>query len=363
MPKAIAISRVEGKPGQVWYPLSPIDQPAHDPKPTEVVVKISAAALNHRDLFLRQHLYPGTTFGVPLLADGAGTVITTGSSPEARKWLHKRVVLNPGTGWKDDLEGPEDPTGYKILGGTKMNPLGTLAESVCIEAQELEEAPEHLSSVEAAALPLTGLTAWRALMTKSMNAVPGRNILITGIGGGVALMALLFASASQCNVYVTSGSEEKIRKARELGAKGGVSYKEKGWEKKLVEMLPKERKSLDAIIDGAGGDIVAVGSKILRAGGTIVSYGMTTSPTMPFQMGAVLKNIDLRGSTMGSRREFEQMVQFVRDMQLRPVISRVVGGGLENLKEIDGLWEDMKSGSQFGKLVVEVSKDGAASKL
>lgn len=84
---------------------------------------------------------------------------------------------------------------------------------------------------------------------------------------------------------------------------------------------------------------------------------------MPFQMGAVLKNIDLRGSTMGSRREFEQMVQFVRDMQLRPVISRVVGGGLENLKEIDGLWEDMKSGSQFGKLVVEVSKDGAASKL
>lgn len=82
---------------------------------------------------------------------------------------------------------------------------------------------------------------------------------------------------------------------------------------------------------------------------------------MPFLMGAVLQNIELRGSTMGSRREFEQMVQFVADMQLRPVISRVVGGGFENLKEIDGLWEDMKSGSQFGKLVIEVAKEGGES--
>lgn len=264
MPKAIAIRKIDGKPGQVYYPLEHISLPEPQPKDDEVVVKITAAALNHRDLFLRQHLYPGITFGVPLLADGSGVVVATGSSSEAQKWKGKKVVINPGSGWKDDLEGPESPKGYAILGGTKMNPLGTLGETVTIGASELEEAPKHLSSVEAAALPLTGLTAWRAVMTKSQQAKPGRNILITGIGGGVALMALLFASAAGANVFVSSGDEEKLKKAKALGAAGGVNYKDKDWGKQLMAQLPAERKMLDAIIDGAGGDIVGEGAKMLR---------------------------------------------------------------------------------------------------
>jgi NADPH:quinone reductase-like Zn-dependent oxidoreductase len=265
MPTAISIRKVDGKPGQVYYPLDKITTATPTSlSPNEVTVRITAAALNHRDLFLRQHLYPGITFGVPLLADGAGIVTATGSSPDAQKWQGKRVIINPGSGWKDDPEGPEDPKGYAILGGTKMNPLGTLTESLVIDAGELEEAPRHLSSVEAAALPLTGLTAWRATVTKSGNCKPGRNILITGIGGGVALMALLFATASGANVFVTSGSEEKLAKAKKLGAAGGVNYKTEGWEKELMKMMPAERKVLDAIIDGAGGDIVEKGAKILR---------------------------------------------------------------------------------------------------
>ncbi|KAK5165977.1 hypothetical protein LTR04_000947 [Oleoguttula sp. CCFEE 6159] len=353
MPTAIAIRKVDGKPGQVYYPLEHIQLPEPSPKDNDVVIRVTAAALNHRDLFIRQHLYPGTTFGVPLLADGCGTVTATGTSPAAKRWLGKRVILNPGTGWKSAPEGPEDAKGYAILGGTKANPMGTLAESVCVDASEVEEAPAHLSGVEAAALPLTGLTAWRAFYTKSGNALPGRNILITGIGGGVALMALLFASAAGCNVFVTSGSEEKLKRAREMGAQGGVSYKAEGWEKKLLEQLPRDRKFLDAIIDGAGGDV---------AGGVIVSYGMTLGPQMPFLMGAVLKNIEVRGSTMGSRKEFADMVEFVKTKQLRPVVSRVVHG-LDNIEGIDGLFEDMKKGSQFGKLVVEIVKDGETSKL
>ncbi|KAK4544597.1 hypothetical protein LTR36_004169 [Oleoguttula mirabilis] len=362
MPTAIAIRKIDGKPGQVYYPLEHIQLPEPQPKDDEVVVKITAAALNHRDLFLRQHLYPGTTFGVPLLADGTGVVVATGSSSEAQKWKGKKVIINPGNGWKDDPEGPESPKGYAILGGTKMNPLGCLGETVTIGASELEETPLHLSSVEAAALPLTGLTAWRAVMTKSGNAKPGRNILITGIGGGVALMALLYASAAGANVFVTSSSEEKLRKAKALGAAGGVNYKEEGWEKKLMAQMPAERKSLDAIIDGAGGDIVEKGSKMLRPGGVIVSYGMTLGPKMPFLMGAVLKNIELRGSTMGSRKEFADMVKFVAEKHLTPVVSRTVSG-LDNLDGIDSLFEDMKSGSQFGKLVIEVVKEGEVSKL
>lgn len=264
MPAAISIRKVDGKPGQVYYPLEKITIPSSAPTDNQVVIRLSAAALNHRDLFIRQHLYPGTTFGVPLCADGCGIIVSTGSSQEAQKWHGKRVILNPGTGWKDALEGPEHPKGYAIMGGTKFNPNGTLVESMVLDIGELEEVPLHLSDVEAAALPLTGLTAWRAVFSKSGNAMAGRNILVTGIGGGVALMALMFASAAGCNVFVTSGSEDKIKRAKELGAAGGVNYKEEGWEKKLSEMLPQGRKTLDAIIDGAGGDIVDKGQRLLK---------------------------------------------------------------------------------------------------
>jgi NADPH:quinone reductase-like Zn-dependent oxidoreductase len=201
---------------------------------------------------------------VPLLADGVGIVTSSGTSSAAKSWVGKRVILNPGTGWKDDMDGPEHPKGYAIMGGTKSNPAGTLADVVTLDAGELEECPSHLSDEEAAALPLTGLTAWRAFHVKSGNAIAGRNILVTGIGGGVALMVLLFGVAAGCNVYVTSGDQAKIDKAVKLGAKGGVLYKEKDWEKKLQAILPTERKYLDAIVDGAGGDIVNKGSRLLK---------------------------------------------------------------------------------------------------
>lgn len=124
--------------------------------------------------------------------------------------------------------------------------------------------PEHLSSEEAAALPLTGLTGWRALNTKSGNNVAGRNILVTGIGGGVALNVLQFAVAGGLKVWVTSGNEEKIQKAKELGAAGGVNYRNENWGKDLVKMLPKDRPFIDAVIDGAGGDIITKSTKFLK---------------------------------------------------------------------------------------------------
>ena len=104
------------------------------------------------------------------------------------------------------------------------------------------------------------------------NLKPGKNILITGIGGGVALMALTFATATGANVWVTSGNQEKIDKAVKLGAKGGVIYKEEGWEKKLLGMLPGENKLIDAIVDGAGGDTVDKGARLLKVSG-FFSFG------------------------------------------------------------------------------------------
>ncbi|TVY42808.1 putative zinc-type alcohol dehydrogenase-like protein YogA, partial [Lachnellula cervina] len=297
-------------------------------------------------------LYPAPSFETPLLADGCGVVTGTGSS--SASWLHKRVILTPGRGWADSPTGPESPSGYAILGGTKTNPLGTLQEVVLVDQDEVELAPEHLSDVEAAALPLTGLTGYRALFTKSANAEAGRNILVTGIGGGVALNVLQFAVALGANVYVTSGSREKIDRAVEEGARGGVIYQGQGWEKELKGLLPKDRPFVDAIIDGAGGDVVGKAVRLLKPGGVIVQYGMTVGPKMDWTMSANLKNLELKGTTMGSRKEFKDMVTFVKEKKIRPIVSKVANG-LDNIKDIDELFEQMRNGSQFGKLVVEIA--------
>lgn len=231
-----------------------MDLPQPTPQPTEVTVKLLAAALNHRDHFIRQHLYPGISFdNIPLLADGAGVVTSTGSSVPS-SWIGKRVILSPGRGWQDSPNGPEGEF-HGILGGTKHAPTGTLQEYICVPVSEVEEAPLHLDAIEAAALPLCGLTAFRAVFTKA-HVKAGQNILITGIGGGVALQALAFCCAAGAMVFVTSGSERKLAAAKELGASAGVSYKSEQWDKELKRLLPRNRPYLDAVIDGAGGDIV-----------------------------------------------------------------------------------------------------------
>ncbi|KAF3937340.1 Zeta-crystallin [Dactylella cylindrospora] len=238
MMKALSIEKVEGKPGQVYYPLKLVNLPKPTIQPGEVLVKILAAALNHREVFIRQHLYPGINFETPLGADGVGVVVEA-SSPELEKqWKGKRVIITPGRGWESSEEGPEGK--YAIVGGTVGVSHGTLQEYVALSATELEESPAGLSIPEAAALPLAGLTAFRATFTKA-RVKAGQNVLITGIGGGVALFALQFAVAAGATVFVTSGSDEKIARAKELGAKEGVNYKREDWSKQLKGLLPKNR--------------------------------------------------------------------------------------------------------------------------
>ena len=239
--------------------------PAPVPEPDEVLVQFRAAALNHREIWIRQDQYPGIDLDAPLLADGVATVLppTSGSpspSPAVRALPPgTRVLLNPGTGWAADPIGPESR--FCVIGGCRDTPLGTLQERAAVPAVDLVPAPEHLSDAEAAALPLAGLTAWRALVTKAGAVAwePARNVLVTGIGGGVALMALALAAARGCRVWVTSSRPEKIRRAEALGAAGGVLYTDDAWPKMLQGLLPKDRPSLDAVIDGAGGAVVVVG--------------------------------------------------------------------------------------------------------
>ncbi|VUC33528.1 unnamed protein product, partial [Clonostachys rosea] len=155
---------------------------------------------------------------------------------------------------------------------------------------------------------------------------------------------------------------DKIDTAVQMGAKGGVIYKDKDWEKQLRAMLPVDRNYLDAVLDGAGGNIVQKSAKLLKAGGVISIYGMTIAPKMEWLMSAVLANIDLRGSTLGSKREFRNMVAFVNKHKIVPVVSRIIKG-LDNLEAIDGLFAEMEGGKQFGKLVIEISDEHTAARL
>lgn len=173
----------------------------------------------------------------------------------------------------------------------------------------------------------------------------GDNVLVTGIGGGVALFALQFAVAAGANVYVTSSKEEKIERAISLGAKGGVNYKNgtwytqggvvvgnvtdivcvANWHKDLLALLGNGQ--ISTIIDGAGGSAYGVYHRIMKVGGIIANYGQTSAQQpVTFPMSYVLKNIDLRGSTMGSRKEFYAMVEFVALHKIKPVVSQVWKG-------------------------------------
>ncbi|TRX96097.1 hypothetical protein FHL15_002821 [Xylaria flabelliformis] len=355
MPHALTIREKKGKAGNIYYPLHLTLVPKPTPGPGQLLVKLRAAALNHRDLFIRKHLYPNISFKAPLLGDGCGTVVEVG--PDcilAGHLLHQQVLLTPCRGWKADLNGPEDYSQFSTIGGTEpFHQLGMAQNYIVVDESEVELCPGHLSPVEGAALPICGLTAWRALVIKSDNAEAGRNILVTGIGGGVALQTLQFGVALGCNIYVTSGSQEKIDKAQQLGAKGGVIYKNEDWNVNLKKMLPVERPFLDAVVDGTGGSIVTKATTLLKPGGILSCYGMTIGPSMDWPMSAVLKNIELRGSTLGSRLEFRDMVNFVKTRKISPIISRTVRG-LDCVDAIDGLFDDMKVGKQFGKLVIEI---------
>jgi NADPH:quinone reductase-like Zn-dependent oxidoreductase len=175
--------------------------------------------------------------------------------------------------------------------GLNCNP-GCCQEFICVPVAEIELCPAHLSDQEAAAVPLAALTAWRATIVKAA-ITAGQTVLVTGIGGGVALFCLQFAVEQGANVYVSSGSDEKIARTVRLGARGGVNYKNADWAEKLLAMLPEGKQGFDAVIDSAGGDIVGKSVGLLRTGGVISSYGMTLGPKVMFPMQAVMKNIEV----------------------------------------------------------------------
>jgi zinc-binding alcohol dehydrogenase/oxidoreductase len=316
-----------------------MEVPKPVPGPEEAIVRVDAAALNHRDVWIQKGQYAGLKYPIVPGSDGAGVVV---SAPEAADWVGKWVIINPALNWGASAA-YQDPESFRILG---LPDDGTLAEFVKVPVLNLVEKPAHLSTEEAAALPLAGVTAYRALMTRA-RLMAGEKVLITGVGGGVALFALQFAVAAGAEVVVTSGSVEKLDKAMAMGAIGGANYRDVGF----VERLKSLAGAFDVIVDGTAGDGLNDLLELAAPGGRIVLYGATRgNPEQVVARRIFWKQLNVLGSTMGSPEDFDSMIKFVTKHRLKPVVDRVFG-----LNQGEAAFRWMDEGKQFGKIVVKIS--------
>jgi zinc-binding alcohol dehydrogenase/oxidoreductase len=306
----------------------------------DAIVKICAAALNHRDCWIQKGQYAGLKYPIILGSDGSGVVHATGSVRNAH-WIGKDVIINPALNWGSN-QSYQDPIQFSILG---LPVDGTLAEYVKVPVKNLAHKPKYLSFEEAAALPLAGLTAFRALL-KRANLESQEKVLVTGIGGGVALFLLQFATATQADVYVTSSDEEKNRKAINLGAKGAANYSRENW----VEIIRQQAHAFDVIIDGAAGNNLNDLLNLAKPGGRIVLYGATRgNPANITARRIFWKQLNVLGSSMGSPTDFQEMIEFVQKNMIRPVIDKVF-----NFREGEAAMQRILSGKHFGKIVISV---------
>ncbi|PCH37808.1 NAD(P)-binding protein [Wolfiporia cocos MD-104 SS10] len=349
--KAIVMRKSQRKP--VYHDTVLEERPLPALQKGQVLVKVAAAGFNHRDVWIRQGQYPNIRFGSVMGSDAAGTVIAAADSNDPL--LNKRVFLVPMRGWEQHPDAPES-SDFTIMGGSGPIPIGAFAQHIVVERDQVIPTPSHLSDEHIAAWPVGGVTAWRAAIVNA-RVQKGDNVLVTGIGGGVALLAMQFCLARGANVYVTSGSEEKIRKAVALGAKAGVSYKADNWPAQLAKILQSNSSSsapnaalLSAIIDSGGGDLTVKVNKILKPGGRVAVYGMTAYPTMSFTMREVLKNQQLIGSTMGSHQDLIDATNFIAEHRIVPVVSHIIDG----LEAAEEGFELIKKGEQFGKVVIRI---------
>ena len=309
------------------------------PKTGEVLVRVKAAALNHRDIWIQKGMYAGLKFPVIPGSDGSGIVDSLGEGVDTQ-WLGKEVIFDPGLDWGDNEA--YQSKAFSILGMPKD---GTFAEYVSVPVKNLRLKPKHLSFEEAASLPLAGVTAWRALISRAQ-LQPGEKCLISGVGGGVAQFAMQFAIHRGAQVWVTSGSAEKIEKAVSLGAKGGAIYKDQDWHKTLKATAG----SFDVIIDSAGGDGFGSLVKLAGFGGRIAFYGGTRGKFPPLSPQLIFwKQISILGSTMGSPADFSAMVDFINKTELIPAVDEIFPLNLTGEAA-----EKMKNSQQFGKIVVSI---------
>jgi zinc-binding alcohol dehydrogenase/oxidoreductase len=305
------------------------DVPEPEAVEGQTVVRVAAAALNHRDAFITQGLYPNIVLPRILGSDCCG---------EAGG---HEVVVNPTIGWGAD-ERVWDP-GATILG---MPADGTFAQFVAVPSENVHPKPEHLSVEEAAALPLGGVTAYRAAFVCA-GLQSGETVLITGVGGGVQTFALLYAKAIGARAVVTSSRDGKLERAKALGADVAINYATTpDWHKAVRAAVG----TVDVAIDSAGGDSFAKTLTLVKPGGRVVTYGGTTGDATIKMFPVFWNQLSVFGTSMGSPGDFAAMLEFVSRHRITPVVDRVY-----ELAEIGIALQRMDDALQFGKIVLRIS--------
>lgn len=336
--KAVRLHELEGPEEGLRY--EDVDEP--EPGSGEVVVRLRNAALNRRDLFATQGMYPGVTPdilpGVPG-SDGSGEVYAKGDGAEGPD-EGTEVVINPALYWGDNPRLPGKD--YRILG---LPDDGTYAQFVKVPADHVFPKPSHLSHEEAAAIPLGALTAYRALFTRGQ-LKEGETVFVPGIGGGVATFLVQMAKAAGAAVFVSSGDDEKIEQAKELGAEGGVNYNSEDWSKELKSMSG----GVDLSIDSIGGEVFNNLIALAKPGSRIVVFGATAGPASKVMtISIALKQLDVFGTAMGSPEDFRSMLEFYEKHGLRPIVNETFP-----LEETAAALNLMEEGGGTGKIVLEI---------
>ncbi len=336
--KALIHQGIKGLAGVNWVE---VETPV--PKSGEVRIQVQAMGLNHRDLrVVDRHDLNSPAF--ILGSDGAGVVDAVG--PGVVDWLPgDEVVIDPSLNWLDGLYPPED---VAILGFPSN---GTFAEYVVVPSGQIAAKPTHLSWEEAGVLPLAGLTAYRALFTRAQ-LQSGQMVLLPGVGGGVATFLLLFAKAAGARVAVTSRSPKKLERAKKLGA-DVVLQSDGDWTMALREAAASQTMEslagrVDLIVDSVGPALWDKCLSVLKTGGTLVNFGLTTGnevslPLREFFFG----HWNILGAAMGSHAEFLSMLTFVERHHIKPIIDKVF-----SLSDGSRALAYLAEGAQFGKVAL-----------
>jgi zinc-binding alcohol dehydrogenase/oxidoreductase len=335
--KALVLHEIGG-PDKLSYE----DAPDPEPGSGETVVRLHAAALNRRDVFVTRGQYPGAkpeALPVILGSDGSGEVVARGDGA-AGPDEGTEVVVNPALYWGDDPQKPGK--NYRILG---LPDDGTFAQLVKVPAENVLPKPSHLSHEEAAAIPLGALTAYRALVTRG-GVQQGETVVVPGIGSGVATFVVQMAAALGARVFVTSGSDEKLEMAKQIGAEGGVNYNSEDWSKELKGMSG----GADLSVDHVGGEGFDALVSLAKPGSRIVTFGATAGPKVTVVMPRIfLKHLTVLGTAMGTNEEFGAMLDLYAEHGLRPTINETFP-----LQETAAAMGHMEEGTGIGKIVLDI---------
>ncbi len=323
-------------------------EPPKITEPDEVIVKLKAASVNHIDIWNRIGA-TGMVVAMPhiLGADGAGVVAEAGAKVENVK-VGDAVCLYPPTGCGQcefcRTERDFMCIRLRVL-GERLE--GTYAQYVKLPAQNCFPIPADYSFHQAAAFPLVFVTVWRMVITNAA-LQPGETMLIIGIGGGVASAALQVAKQIGARVIVTSGSDAKLDRAKELGADYGVNHQGENFAAAVQSLTDK--RGVDVVLDCVGGEVWRQSLASLARGGRLVTCGATAGGQPQDDIAAIVnKQLKIYGSTLGSRREFFQLISFLNASKIKPIIDRVFP-----LAEAAAAQRYLEAAQQFGKVVLEI---------